>query len=109
MPAVAEITPGSTVTVKVVKTPTAAAARKTLVRVLSKDAGHAGEVERLRKARAKNQWENQRGGRVRLWQGRQVKLHKLAGQEGETGTLKASPDVLRDLGSVEKFIAIEAA
>ena len=42
------IKPGSTVTVKVIKTPTASAAAKTIVRVLSKDP--AAQKENLRLA-----------------------------------------------------------
>ncbi len=104
-----DITPGSTITVNIVKQPTNAAASKTLVRVLSKDPAIVAENKRLKKVRAKNAKPNQRGGRVRLWAGRLVKQHPIKGQLGESGTLVASPDVIKDLASVERFIEVKAA
>ncbi|MEM7680363.1 MAG: hypothetical protein AAF288_00250 [Planctomycetota bacterium] len=103
------IEPGSQIRITVAAEPKAAAARKTLVRLLSKDEAVAAEHERLRIARQKNQWENQRGGRVRLWQGRQVKLRPVKGETGESGSIRATVDVLRDLPSVAKYLDIAKA
>ncbi|MEM6750520.1 MAG: hypothetical protein AAGA57_08925 [Planctomycetota bacterium] len=103
------IEPGTQIRITVAREPRAAAARKTIVRLLGKDDAVAAEHDRLRTARQKNQWENQRGGRVRLWQGRQVKLHPVTGARGETGSIRATVDVLRDLPSVAKYLDIAAA
>ncbi|MFW6059400.1 MAG: hypothetical protein ACODAQ_04420 [Phycisphaeraceae bacterium] len=101
------ITPGQTVHVKVVKQPTNAAARKTLERLLSKDAGVHREQERLRRARERRLTHHQRGGRQ--WAVRLVKQHPVQGRRGEEGTIKATVDVLRDLGSVQRFVEVTPA
>jgi len=103
------IQPGDTVTVKVVKTPTNAAASKTLERVLCKDETHAAEVDRHRKIRKKNTPMSTRGGRWRIWEGRMVKQHPVEGKLGEAGTVKATYDVLKDLKSVERFVEVAKA
>ena len=61
----ADITPGSTINVKIVKTPTNASARKTIVRILSKDAEVVAENKRHKKVRKTNQTHSPRGGRWR--------------------------------------------
>jgi len=104
-----DIALGDRVTVEVTKQPTSDAARKTLVRVLSKDAEVATENERLRRTRASNEYANQRGGRVRVWAGRQVKLRPVSGQVGEKGTITATYDVVNDLKSVERFVSVAKA
>jgi hypothetical protein len=105
----ADITPGSNVNIKIVKTPTNASARKTLVRILSKDADVVAENKRLKKVRKTNQTHSPRGGRWRVWEGRLAKQHPVKGDVGEAGTVLASPDVLTDLKSVEKFVEVTAA
>lgn len=104
-----DIAPGDTVTVKITKTPTNVAGRKTLQRVLCKDAGHAAEVRRHRDVRDRNTPKSTRGGRWRVWEGRMVKQHPVHGTAGEQGTVTASYDVLQDLKSVERFIEVQKA
>jgi len=105
----ADITPGSTVRVKIVKAPTNASARKTLVRILSKDADVIAENKRHKKVRKSNQTHSPRGGRWRVWEGRLAKQRPVEGKVGETGTILAAPDVLTDLKSVDKFVEVTAA
>lgn len=105
----ATATPGSTVNIKIVKAPTSASARKTLVRLLSKDAEVVKENKRLKKVRATNQTHSPRGGRWRVWEGRLPKQHPVKGDVGEAGTIIATADVLTDLKSVEKFVEVSAA
>ncbi len=100
------IAPGSRIHVKVVKTPTSAAASKTLVRLLSKDAAARAANDRLRKIRQKNYAPARRGGR--LYGGRVVKQHPVKAAIGTEGTLTATADVLRDLGSVSRFVDVAA-
>ncbi|MDP6152884.1 MAG: hypothetical protein QF785_05845 [Phycisphaeraceae bacterium] len=95
---------GRQVTIKIVKQPTSVAAVKTLVRVLSKDPGHAAENKRLKDIRHRLYAPRRRGGR--LYSGRQIKLRRLRGEIGETGTVIATHDVLRDLDSVRRFIEL---
>lgn len=105
----ADVTPGSTITVKIVKEPANAGARKTLVRLLSKDPAVVKENKRLKKVRKANETYSPRGGRWRIWESRLVKQHPVAGTVGEAGTILASVDVLTDLKSVEKFVEVSTA
>ena len=73
------IKPGCTVTVKVIKTPTASATAKTIVRVLSKDPAAQKENLRLAQVRARRYRPRIRGGR--LYGGRLVKQHRLKGAD----------------------------
>lgn len=99
-----KISPGSTVTVKIVKTPTNAAATKTLVRLLSKDKTNRTEDKRLTRTRKRHYAPRPRGGR--LYGGRMVKLRRIKGEAGESGTLHATVDVIADLQSVEQFVEV---
>lgn len=103
------ITPGSRVTVKVVKTPTSAAGRKTLVRILSGDKAVQKENRRLFRTRRDNATPNQRGGRFRLWEGRVKKQAVLTGTAGEQGTILATVETLQSLASVQPFIQVSQA
>ena len=102
-----KIGPGTKVTIKVVKHPRNTAAAKTLERVLSKDQRIKAENKRLRKVRDRNTESRQRGGRQ--WAVRLVKQHPVRGRVGESGTVVATTDVLRDLRSVERFIEVTKA
>ena len=104
-----DIAPGTRVTVKVVKQPTNAAAAKTLVRLLSKDAVVNSHNVRHRGIRKRAQTMSPRGGRWRVWESRLAKQHPVKGTIGEQGTFVASVDVLRDLKSVERFVDVQAA
>lgn len=101
------IAPGSKVTVKVVKKPTNAAAVKTIVRVLSKSSRVKAENERLRKARKTYFRQAARGGR--FWDINVVKQHPVQALPGETETITATSDVLKDLRSVSRFIDVAQA
>src|SRR5688572_671210 len=101
------IAPGSQVTLKVVKEPTSAAARKTIVRLLSKDRGVKRENERLRKARVKHFSQSRRGGR--FWDVNVVKQAAVEAKPGVSKTITASLDVLSDLRSVSRFVEVSKA
>lgn len=101
------IDPGSRVTVKIVKQPTNTAAIKTLQRVLNKDAAVAQENRRQEKVRKAGFRVKVRGGRP--WEVRVVKQHAVEGKIGESGTITATADVLRDLNSVHRFIEVAPA
>lgn len=102
-----DIAPGTKVNVKIVKQPTSVAASKTLARVLSKDPQVKAENRRQADVRRTNYNPQRRGGR--LYGGHVVKQHPVAGQLGESGTLTATVDVLRDLRRVERFIEVKKA
>jgi hypothetical protein len=102
-----DIAIGSKVNIKVVKAPSNEAARKTIVRVLSKDPEVKKDNERLRRAREAHLRWSQRGGRQ--WADRVVKQHPLEAQVGESGTVLATNDVLTDLRSVARFVEVTPA
>ena len=101
---VAKIKPGSQVQVKIVAHPSNTSARKTLVRLLSKDEAHSTENKRLARIRRKMYSPRRRGGR--LYSGRMPKLRRVKGEPGESGTILATMDVIRDLGSVSRFVEV---
>lgn len=104
-----DIAPGSDVKVTVTKAPTNAAAEKTIVRLLHKDPVVAAEQKRLQNARRKNEKLTVRGGRLRVWEHRQVKIASASATPGTTGTIKATADVIRDLASIARFVDVAAA
>lgn len=103
----AAIALGSKIQVKIVRQPTNAAAAKTLERLLCKDRTVQKEVKRQAKIRKEGMSSHQRGGRP--WEVRLVKQHPVTGKVGEQGTILATADVIRDLGSVERFVEITPA
>ncbi len=105
--AASDIKPGSKVTLTVVKTPSNAGARKTLERLLCKDEARKLDDRRLAKIRKTHYSPRRRGGR--LYSGRVPKQHLAHGHVGESGTITATNDVLRDLPSVERFLEIKEA
>jgi len=101
-----DIKVGSNVKVTVVKDVTNEAARKTIARILAKDADIAAEHKRLRKSRDRHLRLEARGGRE--WAVRVIKQHPIQGKSGETGTVLATVDVINDLNSVKKFVEVSA-
>lgn len=107
MPKLNDVKIGDTIKVTVANEPTSLAAGKTLARVLGKDPD-AAKANRLQaRVRAKNYNPRRRGGR--LYSGRVPKQHIRKGILGETGTVRATLDVIRDLRSVERFIEVQPA
>ena len=102
-----DITLGSQVQIKVVKTPRKGAAVKTLVRLLSKDDVFRTENNRIHRLRKTHNRVKQRGGRP--WTVRMVKLTSARGEAGESGTITATTDVINDLRSVARFIEVAPA
>ncbi|MEQ9459543.1 MAG: hypothetical protein RIG82_01145 [Phycisphaeraceae bacterium] len=101
------IAPGTQVLVKITKQPTNDAARKTLIRVLSKDPEIAEHTKRQRRARDRHNQPHARGGRT--WIIRIPKKQQVRALPGEHGKVLATVDVLRDLASVERFVEVTPA
>ncbi|MEM8782913.1 MAG: hypothetical protein AAGE65_08650 [Planctomycetota bacterium] len=109
MSAIADLQPGKSVTFTVTAAPTNAAATKTLVRLLSKDPAAAKRNARIKKNRLSNPTFSPRGGRWRVWEHRQPKKFVVHGKPGESATIVAGVQELRDLASVERFVDVKAA
>ena len=107
MAQLADIQPGAQIHLKVVHQPTSAGAAKTLARLLNKDPKMVRENRELKTILKRRFAPITWGGRP--FSGRMVKLHRHRGDLGEEGTIRASVDVLRDLGSVARFVEITPA
>ncbi|BAM04224.1 hypothetical protein [Phycisphaera mikurensis] len=105
----ADLTPGKRVHVKVTSTPTNASATKTLVRLLSKDPDVKRRNAKMADNRLANPKFSPRGGRWRVWESREPKKALVHGVVGEEATFVAGPGELADLGSVRKFVSVDAA
>jgi len=101
------VQPGDTITVKVTQPVTNRAASKTITRLLAKDAEVKTELKRRAAVRAKGYNPQPRGGRL---YGGHVRIGHapVKGEKGESGKIRATPDVLRDLRSVKRFVEVES-
>ena len=101
---IADVTPGSMVRITVKKTPPSEAAAKTLSRVFAKDPAN-------RKARAHRKQllksamvRTRRGGRISMVRSKAPRLFQPV--QGDTCNVRATCDVIKDLGSVERLLDI---
>lgn len=95
--------PGQTITLEILRAPTSAAGRKTLVRLCRKDPRLVSHHRRQTRTRPSHEdW--QRGGN--LWNHRMKTQTPVQLRAGEKYSIMASVDVLRDLASVSKFVKV---
>jgi hypothetical protein len=96
-----DVKPGGTVRVTINKNINRAAARKTLERLFMSDKAVAGPIA----VRSKNFKElpKRRGGVI--WTKRPNKLHPAL-EKGASATIRATPQHIRDLQSVEDFVEV---
>ncbi len=98
-----EIVPGSQVTVEMIRRPTSQAAAKTLMRLFRKD---PAIVRHHRHQHAKRpSWQEWRRGNA-IWHHQMRTRPAVRLEVGRTYRLRASPDVIRDLRSVERFVKV---
>jgi hypothetical protein len=99
-----EFKAGTSLKVTINKSIKRAAARKTLERLFMGDDAIAGPIH----AREKNFADKpkRRGGRI--WTKRPNKVHPAL-VKGVSATLKATPQLLKDLGSVQDVVDVSAA
>lgn len=101
-----DIAPGSKIRVEITASPRSEAARKTLNRVCSKDPAATRQI-RWRKQHRPTLNKSRRGGR--LWEHRMKSRPPVQLTKGAAYTLSATVDVLRDLQSVSRWVAISPA
>ena len=96
-----ELKPGTTVRVTINKNITRASARKTLERLFLTDK----EVRKpiLRRSRNFIELPKRRGGQI--WTKRPNKVHPTL-DKGAAATIKTTPQLIKDLRSVEDFIQV---
>ena len=96
--------PGQTVRVTITKLINRAAARKTIERLFMKDRKHSDPLE----ARSVNfiPLPKRRGGQI--WTKRPNKVHPPL-SAGDSATMKATPQTMRDLNSVKDFVQVGGA
>ncbi len=102
-----EIAPGSMVKVEVTRRPSRAAAAKTLSRLFAKDAA-ARKRDRLRTRIRQAETEGRRRG-GRIWFVRPAAPRLVQPGRGDACRIRATVDVLRDLGSVARFVKVSVA
>lgn len=105
-PATAAVRPGQMVSIEIVAPPTNEAARKTLVRLCRKDPRVVRHDRMQHDKRPSLQWWR-RGGR--LWEHRMRSKPAVALAPGQSYTVRATLDVLRDLESVRRFVKVAPA
>ncbi len=99
-----DVKPGKKIQVTISKSITQAAARKTVERLFMKDKS----IGRPLKARSRNFIElpKRRGGQI--WTKRVNKIHPSL-ERGAAANIVATPQAIRDLKSVERFVTVAAA
>ena len=98
-----EFKPGTALKVTVQKNIKRAAARKTLERLFLVDKAISGPIAK-REANFKDK-PKRRGGRI--WTKHPNKVHPTI-ERGSVATIKATPQVLKDLGSVVDYVQVQA-
>ncbi len=96
------VKPGTSIRVTITKHIRRDAARKTIERLFMKDKAIAGPIER--RSRNFKALPKRRGGRI--WTKYPNKVHAEL-KQGVVATLTATPQVLRDLASVEEFVSVK--
>ena len=96
-----DLKPGQTVRVTINKTISRASARKTLERLFMQDKAVSKPMER--RSRNFKELPKRRGGQI--WTKRPNKLHPALAR-GDAATIKATPQSIRDLASVEPFVQV---
>jgi hypothetical protein len=95
-------TPGTTVRVTINKTVNRASARKTLERLFMMDKAVSHPMEQ--RSRNFREQPKRRGGCI--WTKRPNKIHPGL-NKGDTATVKATPQFMRDLKSVAEFVDVK--
>lgn len=101
-----ETQPGTDVRITVTKRPTNAAAVKTLTRIFGKDADRRKVKQRQKAMLQRAVRTRQRGGRQ--WSIR-PRIPNRTPATGDSCTIRATLDVILDLGSVERFVSVQPA
>ena len=101
-----DIALGSQITIEVTANPKREAARKTLVKLLSKDPAIVKFRQRMQEKRPSHQqW--QRGGR--MWNHRMKTMPSVKIEKGAKHTIRATYDVVRELQSVNDYVSVTPA
>ncbi len=101
------VKPGSRVLVTVTADPTNEAAAKTLSRIFGRDLANRRKRLERKRIRAKAFEGRQRGGRI--WMVRPAAPRLVQPAKGDTCRILATSALLNDLGSVKRFVKVEAA
>jgi hypothetical protein len=97
-----DVKSGQTLRVTINKTINRASARKTLERLFMLDRAVAKPIER--RSRNFKELPKRRGGQI--WTKRPNKVHPTL-TPGAAATIKATPQLIRDLNSVETFVQVK--
>jgi len=99
--------PGQTIKCTINSVPRAAAARKTIQRIMRRDPDISGGLRHAQEVRRRRMHAYIRGGR--MWYDREKAARIARVQEGKTWTMPWTPELAADLDSVAKYLKIENA
>ncbi|MCK6457270.1 MAG: hypothetical protein L6Q92_12175 [Phycisphaerae bacterium] len=99
-----DIKPGTMVTLEMTRNPRSERAAKTLSRLFAKDAATQRAARQRKKIRTQNFDPRRRGGRI--WIVRPHAPRIVMPMKGASCTIRATTDVIRDLGSVAHLLKI---
>ncbi len=102
-----DVQPGSRINITVTKTPTNESAAKTLSRIFAKDVNSKSARRDRKKLRTAFTDGRQRGGRI--WYVRPKAPRLVMPEKDSACTVLATVDVIRDLGSVTRFVDVKQA
>ncbi len=102
-----DFNPGQTITCTVTDEPATDDARQTIQRLMRRDPASARALKRGQKARGQRMRIKTRGGRP--WRVRERVGKVVHAREGNSWTMTYTPDLERDLASVERFLEIKPA
>ena len=98
------LTPGTTVTLRVKTVPTTAKGRKTIERLMRLNPKVQRTLDKVAKVRGRTTPLNQRGGR--MWASRMVATKCVNCEAGATFPLRITPQIMPDVASVGRYIEI---
>lgn len=101
------VKPGTKVVVKISKSPTNAAATKTLSRLFARGEGGRKARQDRKRLRASATVARRRGGRP--WYKRPKAPLLFPPEAGKTCVIRVTLDVLKDLQRLERFVEVSAA
>jgi hypothetical protein len=102
------LAPSKTITFTVKKTPLRPADRKTIQRLMRMQRPIQDALRRLSKVRRQDRnYRRQRAGRMWMVRVPMTKVTRV--EKGETFTLRVTPQIMRDVQAVEKYLDMKAA
>ncbi len=99
-----ELTPGTTVTISVIKVPREPRHRKTIERLMRLQPAIQRTLTRVARVRGRTNPVNQRGGR--MWISRIAATRCVSASKGAKFSLRITPQIIPDVKAISRFVEI---